>query len=148
MTARWIGIGLVSLGDHHDAQAFLRQALGLATTCGDSRAVIATQLNLGDAYRYGGDTETADALYRGALDAARIRRPELVDFALQHFGKHLMEQGDLVVARARLEEALRLRMAKGDPELIESTQAALDRVALLIGQAGPGAVGDAEAPRS
>ncbi|MFD4757439.1 tetratricopeptide repeat protein [Streptomyces sp. NPDC058439] len=130
--ARWIGIGLVSLGNHHDARAFLRQALDLATAGGNTRAVIATELNLGDAYRYGGDMETADALYRGALDAARSQHPELVDFALQHFGKHLMEQGDLVLARARLKEALRLRIAKGDTGLIESTQAALDRVALLI----------------
>ncbi|MFF2040982.1 tetratricopeptide repeat protein [Kitasatospora sp. NPDC058170] len=136
--ARWAGIGLVSLGDYHDARAFLRQALDLATASGNTRAVIATELNLGDAYRYAGEAETADVLYRKALDTARSRHPELVDFALQHFGKHLMERGDLVPARAHLREAWRLRIAKGDTGLIESTQAALDRVELLIGQAGAG----------
>ncbi|MEV7783356.1 tetratricopeptide repeat protein [Kitasatospora sp. NPDC088351] len=147
--ARWVGIGLVSLGDYHDARAFLCQALDLATASGNIRAVIATELNLGDAYRYAGEAETADVLYRKALDTARSRHPELVDFALQHFGKHLMEQGDLVPARAHLREAWRLRIAKGDTGLIESTQAALDRVELLIGQAATGtaapAAGDAEA---
>ncbi|MFB7123123.1 hypothetical protein [Kitasatospora sp. NPDC056273] len=43
-----------------------------------------------------------------------------------------MERGDLAQARTHLQEALRLRIAKGDGELIESTQAALDRVELLL----------------
>ncbi|KJS53682.1 hypothetical protein VM98_23800 [Streptomyces rubellomurinus subsp. indigoferus] len=137
--ARWAGIGLLSLGNYHDARTFLRQALDLAAASGNTRAVIATELNLGDAHRYAGDAEIADVHYRKALDAAKIRHPELVDFALQHFGKHLMEQGDLASARAHLREARRLRIVKGDTELIESTQAALDHVELLIGQATAGA---------
>ncbi|WP_371589131.1 hypothetical protein [Streptomyces virginiae] len=136
--ARWIGIGLVSLGSYGDGSTFLRQALDLAAASGNTRAVIAAELNLGDAYRYAGEAETADVLYRKALDTARSQHPELVDFALQHFGKHLMEQGDLVLAHAHLREAWQLRSAKGDTSLIESTQAALDRVNLLIGQANIG----------
>lgn len=147
--ARWIGIGLLTLGDHHDARLFLRQALDLATASANTRAVIATQLNLADAYRYGGEAETADAFYRSALHTARDQHPELVDFALQHYGKHLMEQGDLATARTHVREALRLRIAKGDTGLIESTQAALARVELLLVQAEAGTAareaGDAEA---
>ncbi|MEU3906215.1 tetratricopeptide repeat protein [Streptomyces goshikiensis] len=102
--ARWTGIGLMALGDHDDALVFLRQALDLATASGNARAVIATELNLGDAYRYAGEAETAEMLYRRALDGARGQHPELVDFALQYLGKHLMEQGSLTQARAHLEE--------------------------------------------
>ncbi|MFJ9446327.1 tetratricopeptide repeat protein [Kitasatospora sp. NPDC101235] len=131
--ARWIGIGLVSLGDPDEARVFLRQALDLATASGSAGAVIATQLNLGDAYRYGGDVETADAFYRSALGAARSQRSDLVDFALQHLGKHLMEQGDLASARTCLREAQQLRTAKGDPEPVKSTQSALERVEGLLG---------------
>ncbi|MFE0601688.1 tetratricopeptide repeat protein [Streptomyces sp. NPDC058892] len=149
--ARWTGIGLLSLGDYHDARVYLRRALDLATASGNTRAVIATELNLADAYRYTGEAQTADALYRKALDGARSKHPELVDFALQHLGKHLMEQGNLVPARAHLQEALRLRIAKGDAELIESTQAAVDRVELLISRASADAAapagGDTEAAR-
>ncbi|MEU2835180.1 tetratricopeptide repeat protein [Streptomyces lavendulae] len=135
LLARWTGIGLLSLGDYHDARVYLHRALDLATASGNTRAVIATELNLADAYRYAGKAQTADALYRKALDGARSKHPELVDFALQHLGKQLMEQGNLIPARARLQEALRLRTAKGDAGLIESTQAALDRVELLISHA-------------
>ncbi|MFF7633549.1 tetratricopeptide repeat protein [Kitasatospora sp. NPDC008050] len=144
---RWIGIGQMSLGNHGEARTFLRQSLDLAAAIGNTRAVVATGLNLGDAHRYAGDIQAADALYRSALDTARGQHPELVDFALQHFGKHLTEQGNLAPARAHLEEALSLRLAKGEPELIDSTKAALDRVALLIDQANAKAsAGDGGTP--
>ncbi|MFJ2777007.1 hypothetical protein [Kitasatospora sp. NPDC087315] len=137
---RWIGVGQMCLGHHEEALTFLRQSLDLAAASGNTRAVIATGLNLGDAHRYAGDMRTADALYRSALGTARSQHPELVDFALQHTGKYLMERGDLTSAEAHLREALRLRTAKGDTELIGSTQAALSRVELLIDQAAaPGA---------
>ncbi|MFB7473651.1 hypothetical protein [Kitasatospora sp. NPDC056184] len=132
---RWIGIGQMCLGNHGEARVFLQQSLDLAAATGNTGAAIATGLNLADAHRYSGDAQTADALYRSALNTARSRHPELVDFALQHTGKHLMECGDLAAARAHLREALRLRIAKGKTELVESTQAALDRVELLLGEA-------------
>ncbi|GAA1403148.1 hypothetical protein GCM10009639_47430 [Kitasatospora putterlickiae] len=135
LLTRWIGIGQMSLGHHDEARSFLRRALDLAASTGNTRAVVATGLNLGDAHRYAGDVQAADALYRSALTTARSRHPELLDYALQHTGKHLMERGELTDAQALLQEALRLRIAKGDTGLIESTQAALDRVELLIGQA-------------
>ncbi|MGW2840580.1 tetratricopeptide repeat protein [Streptomyces sp. NPDC001493] len=135
---RWIGIGLLTLGDYPEALGHLNQALSLAVASGNGRAVIAAELNIGDAHRYAGATEEAEVLYRKALAAAREQHPELVDFALQHFGKHLMEEGNLQGARARLQEALALRQSKNDATLIESTQAALDRVDLLISRTGAG----------
>ncbi|MET8542604.1 tetratricopeptide repeat protein [Kitasatospora sp. NPDC004799] len=131
---RWIGIGRMCLGHHEEARTFLRRSLDLAARLGNTRAVIATGLNLADAHRYSGDVQTADALYRSALTNARSTHPELLDFALQHTGKHLMERGDLADARTHLQEALRLRLAKGDAELIESTQVALNRVEQLLGE--------------
>ncbi|MFD4243281.1 tetratricopeptide repeat protein [Streptomyces sp. NPDC058525] len=138
--SRWIGVGSVVLGDYKEARTFLRQALDLATASGNSHAVIATEINLGDAYRYGGDAETADAFYRRALAISRSQHPELADFALQHYGKHLMERGEFAAARAHLQEALQLRQAKGDTALIEATQSVMDRVELLIGRASTEAV--------
>ncbi|MEE1822386.1 tetratricopeptide repeat protein [Streptomyces sp. BE20] len=143
---RWIGVGQMCLGQHEEALTFLRQSLDLAAASGNTRAVVATSLNLGDAHRYAGDMRAAEALYRGALGTARSQHPELVDFALQHTGKYLMERGDLAGAEAHLREALRLRIAKGDTGLIGSTQAALSRVELLIDHAATPGAGDT-APR-
>ncbi|MER8098917.1 hypothetical protein [Kitasatospora sp. NPDC094016] len=143
---RWIGIGQMCLGHHEEARRNLRRSLDLAAALGNTRAVVATGLNLADAHRYAGDVQGADALYRGALNLARSQHPELVDFALQHTGKHLMERGDLADAHTHLQEALCLRIAKGDTDLVESTQAALDRVELLIGQAAASAADGAVPP--
>ncbi|WP_083975895.1 tetratricopeptide repeat protein [Kitasatospora azatica] len=76
------------LGNHEEARTFLRQSLDLAAAIGNTRAVVATGLNLADAHRYTGDVQTANALYRSALSTARSQHPELVDFALQPTGKH------------------------------------------------------------
>ena len=132
---RWIGVGLLALGQHGEARVFLRRSLELAAAARRTKAEVATGLNLGDAHRYAGDAEAAEACYRSALATARDGCPELLDFALQHFGKHLMERGDLTGARTHLREARRLRIAKGDAELLGSTQAALDRVDSLIAAA-------------
>ncbi|WP_329027982.1 tetratricopeptide repeat protein [Streptomyces sp. NBC_01423] len=132
--SRWIGVGYLCLGRHEEARTHLRRSLALARALGDTRAVVATGINLADSYRYDGDGSAAEALYRSALDTARDRVPELVDFALQHTGKHLMEHGDLTGAEALLREALALRIAEGDGELIASTRAALARLRRLTGQ--------------
>ncbi|MFC8718896.1 hypothetical protein [Kitasatospora sp. NPDC057198] len=132
---RWIGVGLLGLGRYGEARVFLRWSLELAEAARRTRAVVATGLNLGDAHRYAGDAGAAEACYRSALATARSRCPELLDFACQHFGKHLMERGDLTGARTHLREALRLRIVKGDAALLGSTQAALDRVDALIAAA-------------
>ncbi|MEU8540856.1 tetratricopeptide repeat protein [Streptomyces sp. NPDC048717] len=137
---RWIGIGHMTLGDYPGARTFLRQALDLAAASGNGRAVVAIELNLGDVYRYGGEVETAGGYYRSALASARAQHPDLVDFALQHTAKHLMEKGDLASSHAHLLEALELRIAKGDAELITSTRAAVARVEVMLGPAGAGTV--------
>jgi Flp pilus assembly protein TadD len=66
------------------------------------------------------------AQYEPALAPARRAAPDRVDFALQHYGKHLIDAGRIDEAVACLREALRLRQTKGDPALVESTRNALD----------------------
>jgi tetratricopeptide (TPR) repeat protein len=82
-------------------------------------------INLGDAYRYGGQFGRAQARYEQALTLARRHRRDLVDFALQHLGKCHLEQGQFGKASECLQEALTLRRTKGDAGLIRSTEAAL-----------------------
>ncbi|WP_239476664.1 phosphotransferase [Nocardia arizonensis] len=120
---RQIGIESMLLGRYDDALDHLDRALELVDT--DSRR-ITVWINLGDVYRYRGEFPTATWLYRRAVDVARARAPEVLSFAAQHLGRALAEQGDLEGARAALGEALRLRTAEGDAELIESTRVALE----------------------
>lgn len=120
---RKIGIELMLLGRYDDALDHLDRALELADS---DRRRISVWINLGDVYRYRGDTVPAETLYRRTVDHARDSAPEALSFALQHLGKALAEQGRLPEARALLTEALKLRVAEGDAELIESTRTTLD----------------------
>lgn len=122
---RRLGIALMLLGRHDEALDRLDQALELADT---ERRRITVWINLADVYRYQGEPAPAEILYRRALDASRVLDPELVSFAAHHLGTSLAEQHRPREARELLNEAMRLRVADGDSELIESTRAALDHL--------------------
>ncbi len=126
---RTLGCGLTALGEYARARNVLEQALGLAGHRGWERAEVATRINLGDALRYDGNLGAAAPHYEQALQLARGSVPDLVDFALQHYGKHHIDTGQLDQATACLQEALRLRVAKADQSLIVSTLNALVLVA-------------------
>lgn len=99
------------------------------------RAEVAVRINLGDALRYAGDLQAAAAQCEPALALVRQSVPDRVDFALQHYGKHLIDAGRTDQAIVCLREALRLRQAKGDKELIDSTIKALGLVGCGDGHA-------------
>ncbi|MFD4432677.1 tetratricopeptide repeat protein, partial [Nocardia sp. NPDC058497] len=122
---RRLGIALMLLGRHDEALDRLDQALELADT---EQRRITVWINLADVYRYQGEPTHAEILYRRALEASRALDPDLVSFAAHHLGKSLAEQHRPREARELLNEAMRLRVADGDSELIESTRAALDHL--------------------
>ncbi|MEU4649676.1 phosphotransferase [Nocardia fluminea] len=122
---RRLGIALMLLGRYDEALDRLDQALELADT---EQRRITVWINLADVYRYQGEPGHAEILYRRALHASRALDPELVSFAAHHLGKSLAEQHRPLEARELLNEAMRLRVADGDSELIESTRAALDHL--------------------
>ncbi|WP_378732150.1 phosphotransferase [Nocardia brasiliensis] len=125
---RQTGIELMLLGRYDEALDRLDRALELVDT---EQRRISVWINLGDVYRYRGDASTAETLYRRAVEHARLAAPDVLSFAVQHLGRALAEQGQLTEAHALLREALELRTAEGDPELIESTRVALETLPAL-----------------
>ncbi|MGH3679376.1 MAG: hypothetical protein ACRDT2_03700 [Natronosporangium sp.] len=90
---RRLGVGLIALGRAEQAIPVLGRAVALAVASADRRAEVAARINLGDGHRYAGDAMAAQEQYGLALELARSSVPELVDFALQHLGKALLEYG-------------------------------------------------------
>ncbi|MBF6464096.1 APH(3') family aminoglycoside O-phosphotransferase [Nocardia beijingensis] len=125
---RQTGIELMLLGRYDDALDHLDRALELVDT---EQRRISVWINLGDVYRYRGDADTAETLYRRAVEHARTAAPQVLSFAVQHLGKALAERNQPAEAHALLAEAMRLRVAEGDPEEIESTRAALETLGEL-----------------
>jgi tetratricopeptide (TPR) repeat protein len=136
-SARSAGVGLLVLGRHRLAREALERAHELAAALADPLALAVTAVNLGDAHRYAGDPVAAEPLYRGAVALARAGRPGVLDFALHHLGKHLLERAAFAEAGDCLREALRLRRDRGDASLIASTQAALRLLDADARAAGP-----------
>ncbi|MFI6045808.1 phosphotransferase [Nocardia sp. NPDC051321] len=125
---RQTGIEAMLLGRYDQALDLLDRALELVDT---EERRITVWINLGDVYRYQGDAATAETLYRRAVEHARVAAPDVLSYAVQHLGKALAEQDQLTEAHALLREALDLRTAEGDAELIESTRVALERLPAL-----------------
>ncbi|WP_433656525.1 phosphotransferase [Nocardia sp. CA-128927] len=125
---RQTGIEAMLLGRYGQALDLLDRALELVDT---EERRITVWINLGDVYRYQGDAFTAETLYRRAVEHARVAAPDVLSFAVQHLGKALAEQDQLTEAHPLLREALDLRSAEGDSELIESTRVALERLSAL-----------------
>lgn len=123
----YVGNALRLLGRHEEAVAAQRRALALAERLGDGRAVAVTRIRLGEALRCADELEAAETELRAALaETRRAPRLGLVDFALQHLGKTLLDAGRADEAQPLLAEALALREAKGDAALVDSTRLALE----------------------
>jgi len=119
---RQVGVGFIVLGDYGRAQRILGEAVEQAAT---AHQRVAALVNLGDAHRYPGSLDAAEPLYRQAIAIARAEAPGILHFALQHYGKHLIDVGTPHIAVEVLTEVLAMRERLGDAVLIESTRAAL-----------------------
>jgi tetratricopeptide (TPR) repeat protein len=128
---RQVGVGLIALGDHRHAQKVLERALSLATT---PRQTVATLINLGDAHRYGGDLAGAEPNYTKAIETAKSSCPEVLHFAMQHYGKHLIDARKPKLAAEVLQEVLKTRERIGDQALIASTREVLNLARAAAGR--------------
>ena len=124
-----IGVHSRVLGDLPVAERALSEAVQLAAELEDSRLEVVNAIRLAHVHHWAAGYERAGALLDQVLTRCR-RDPHLrswTDFALQHLGKCLLDEGRVSEAVEAFEEALQLRLEKGDAELIDSTRRALER---------------------
>lgn len=89
------------------------------------------RIRLAHVYHWQGRFAEANALFEA------VTTPDLRDFVLQHHGKSLCDAGRLAEAEAKLLEALALRRAKDDLELVASTEGALALVRARRARSAP-----------
>lgn len=93
---------------------------------------IASLIRLGEAEKYNDNHNKALYIFNLAFEKCQTNKIEnYIDFVQQHKGKCLMEMLLLDDAEECLLEALRLRKRKGDVELINSTQKAIDLLSTI-----------------
>jgi tetratricopeptide (TPR) repeat protein len=114
-----------------DAERHLQQALDLARPQGARTSVLVNSLRLAHVYQWQDRFDLAEPIFLDAIrqcEAPGSELAEYLDYAIQHYGKCLFEMARYREAEVCFAKALEIRRAKGDDELIASTQWALDVV--------------------
>lgn len=106
------------------AVPYFEQAVQLARQRNLRADEAVNTLRLAVAYQYAGDPDAALPAFKAALVLCTQRRTHL-DFAYQHWGKFLVEQGEPSLAVPYFEQALAMRLTSSNQELIASSRAAL-----------------------
>lgn len=120
------------LGQLDPAVRHGEEAVELARALDRPKSLAANLIRLATALQYRNQHDEAEPLFaEGRALAAKVG--VLEDYALQHHGKSLAEQGKWAEAIACFERALALREAKGDAALIASTREALDEARARLG---------------
>jgi len=122
-----IGVYSRILCDLAAAQAALSEAVEVERTLGDPELETVNSIRLAHSFHWSADFARANALLESALERCRQdpRLHKWTDLAFQHRGKCQLDEGRVHEAIQSFEEALQLRLDKGDEELIESTRGAL-----------------------
>lgn len=128
---RQAGVGLIALGEYARAQQVLGAAVERAA---NPHQKVAALVNLGDAHRYPGELDAAEPVYQRAIALAQSECPAALHFALQHYGKHLVDARKPKLAVEVLTEVLSIRRRIGDPALIASTEDALGAARAAVEQ--------------
>ncbi|WP_139234645.1 hypothetical protein [Alicyclobacillus macrosporangiidus] len=122
----YLGNACRIIGLTTEAIDYLERAVFRCRMLGDRKGELVNTIRLAEARKYNGDYQIAERLLRVALtwtDEEVLSNYK--DFVLQHLGKCRLEQGAPEDAVQLLQEALKLRLEKGDKTLIESTEQAL-----------------------
>lgn len=117
-----------TLGQPVLAEQHLRAALEDAIAAGEASTEVANRLRLGTALQYQERHSEALAEFDAAEEAmtAHGLEEEYADALAQDRGKCLVELGRVDEGVAELERALEIREQKGDPELLASTDVAVE----------------------
>ncbi|WP_349408509.1 tetratricopeptide repeat protein [Pseudalkalibacillus sp. SCS-8] len=120
------------LGQPEKAIAHLTRSLEVAIEKKDEKKEVVSYIRLGEALKYDNQHEMALHYFNRAFTYCEKSDLKVFkDFALQHKGKCLLEQGKLDEALSCFHEALEIRKAKNEPSLIDSTEQAIQLVAQI-----------------
>ena len=128
-----------TLGDLEGARAALEEAVVLCGERGDGRGLLINRIRLAHVYQWQRQFARADAIFDQVIKECE-ERPEsscYLAFACQHAGKSKFDQGRYAEAAELFARALALRQASDDPDLIASSQLALDTARARLARAEP-----------
>jgi hypothetical protein len=128
------------LGEHESARQLIDFALARQSGVERLRDRTVTEIRLAQLAQFGDRLAEAHALLETIIARCRSDRAleSLLDFALQHQGKVLFDQGSFAAALGCFNEARELRRIKQQPELIASTELAIATTTRNLRRGGEG----------
>ena len=126
-----IGVYLRIVGKLEEAELMLADAHTLYTNLKEATLAKGVSLRLAIVHQYMGDFNKADAVFTHIIkEVEQNHNRDLAvfhDFALQHYAKSLFEQKRYQKALDLLLKVHGMRLLKGDMNLIESTELAIQK---------------------
>lgn len=127
-----LGVYCRILNDYANSEEFFIKAIELYREKDHEARAFAVRLRLAHTYHWKEQYTKSDEIFLKSLEKIKKSSDKNItkykDYILQHFGKSKFDRQMYKDALNMFLEALELRLAKGDLDLIESTQMAIDRV--------------------
>ena len=116
-----------TLRDLDRAEQALTTALKLSKAIESRRLAATNSIKLAHVYQWQQRYIESETMFEAAIALCKnnLEAAPYLDFAYQHFGKCKFDQQKYVEALQCFEQALDIRVKKGDPELIASTELAI-----------------------
>lgn len=119
------------MGDFPLSEKCFKDSIRVFEEAGKTELVFLNKLRMAVLYQHMKNYTKSSEIYTGAIKFIRASKSAKVqnylDFALQHYGKQLYEQKRFKDALDHFMEAYELRLAKGDLDLMSSTEIAISK---------------------
>lgn len=112
-----------------EAETYLIKAINIMKNQQQILSQTAYEIRLAHVYHWRNKFNIANQLFEELLLRCKLDKTlkvHYLDFVLQHYGKCLFDQNQLKLAEQMFKKTLKIRLEKGIPELIQSTQYALE----------------------
>lgn len=125
-----IGMTSLFLGKLNDAQYYLEKAVKLSDYNKNPDLIefyIQQSIRLATVFQWKKNFQKSDDLFKQIISLINSDKKDskFLDFAYQHYGKSLLDQKLYTKARKYFQQALDIRMSKGDQSLFDSSLEAL-----------------------
>ncbi|MFC4559605.1 tetratricopeptide repeat protein [Virgibacillus kekensis] len=123
-----LGSFLRIIGELDDSERHIKKAISIAENTGNIGSAFYNKLRLAHTHQWKNEFDISNRIFRELIDQAE-EDPDYsayLDFAYEHQGKNLFDQGKYDQAIEYFQNALDIRKQDGNEELIKLTESAIE----------------------
>ncbi|MDY7223264.1 tetratricopeptide repeat protein [Halalkalibacterium halodurans] len=111
-----------------DSKKYLSLAIEMNIQSGNHKSLFVNELRLAHTYQWETNYYKSNKLFKKLKEQSEsdTEHSNYLDSVYQHYGKNLFDQSEYQLALKYVKKALRIRVEKGNKELIDSTEYAIN----------------------